>query len=351
MSFSPAVYTPILGAIDQALDVEVIIVLVTDTGVWDASTVIVGNELGALFARIIQAGVYSAGYSGSIAGDGTDTLTIRIRKTGGWPASSALAFELVFATGTGGIGFYNVYGEPAFSTGAAAASLPTVAPRPRGPGGWGAGPWGATPWGAGLTLPEAAAEIQHCLNAFRHLLAQYQDSPKLKAVLCLMIDQLQDLELTGAQFLAFRSLDTAIGKQLDGLGQNLLVPRDGASEGFYRTLLKAKALVVSSTGTPEDLISILQEMIGATSLRIYESFPAGAIFDAGELPIDEAERMAKIARLALPTCVRAVLEYRPPGIPIFFGFADNLEAGPWAEWGEEIGGTGGWAEGTDGGRR
>lgn len=315
----------------------------------DGETTIVNNGL-------ISNGGWSVAYSETGQGTPDGTLTVTLTRTGGLIELSTYQSGVIFCPTDQlprlAADYFTSYYAYSFTTDAAppVASGP-VLPRPVGPGGWGAGPWGATPWGAGLTLPVATAEIQHCLEAFRRLAAQYQDSPKLKAVLCLLIDQLQDLELTGAQLLAFRDLDSAIGRQLDGLGQNVLERRDGVADGFYRVLLKAKALVVASTGTPEDLLRILEAMIPSTPIALYESFPAGAIFDVAELPIDEAERMVLIAKQALPNTVRAVLEYRPPGVDLFFGFADDEEAGPPAEWGEDIGETGGWAEGTDGGKR
>lgn len=88
--------------------------------------------------------------------------------------------------------------------------------------------------------------------------------PELVTILSSYSGEAQALEddlwdvLTGAGL----SIDDSEGVQLDRIGKLIGQPRWDRSDADYRRLLTGRILVNSSTGTPEDLISIIQSIVG-----------------------------------------------------------------------------------------
>lgn len=75
--------------------------------------------------------------------------------------------------------------------------------------------------------------------------------------------------------LTMRSLNTAQGIQLDGLGQILGLPRiSGQSDASYREDLQFQVFINGSNGTPEELIHILKFLTDATDVWYLELYPA-----------------------------------------------------------------------------
>jgi hypothetical protein len=75
-----------------------------------------------------------------------------------------------------------------------------------------------------------------------------------------------------------RYLDTAVGKQLDGLGQILgLVRVSGQSDSSYREDLQFQIFINQSHGTPEEMISIIAYLTNASKVWYIEISPASYI--------------------------------------------------------------------------
>ena len=72
-----------------------------------------------------------------------------------------------------------------------------------------------------------------------------------------------------------RYLETAIGVQLDGLGQILGLARiPGQTDDSYREDLQFQIFVNESNGTPEEMIYILKYLTNATEIWYNELYPA-----------------------------------------------------------------------------
>lgn len=93
----------------------------------------------------------------------------------------------------------------------------------------------------------------------------------LMKLIKVLADELQELEDVNWQLKTLRWLDTSIGAQLDEIGIILGLPRNpGESDDNYRQRLRFQIFVNSTSGTPEQLISILKFLTDAQTVIYIE---------------------------------------------------------------------------------
>lgn len=114
----------------------------------------------------------------------------------------------------------------------------------------------------------------HCAEGKVRLLFRYRNKPRLEAVLCTLTDQLSELEVAARDVWVGRQLDTAVGVQLDGIGDIVGEPRKGRTDEVYRIFLRVRILVNRSDGKVEQLYAILVQAFGAVPMAITEHYPA-----------------------------------------------------------------------------
>jgi hypothetical protein len=105
------------------------------------------------------------------------------------------------------------------------------------------------------------------------LLAQYQESVKLKGLIDSMNDQADDFEKALFEIRDLFYLITAEGVQLDIIGKIFKVEREGQTDEEYRTDIAATASLRAS-GEPEAIIAILKVLYGATFVTYIPAYPA-----------------------------------------------------------------------------
>jgi hypothetical protein len=163
----------------------------------------------------------------------------------------------------------------------------------------------------------------HCAAGLALLIAQYQDSPRLQALICSYLDQVQAAETgTVAVYERGLDLDTAVGAQLDIIGRLVRESRDGRADLEYRRALAVRVLVNRSQGRHEDLIAIvrlfeaLDDEPGAV-VRVQSVQPAAVEVRLDSTPVngpravDKRLRRAKAAGVRLTTIGGAIDGYTP----------------------------------------
>ena len=110
------------------------------------------------------------------------------------------------------------------------------------------------------------------------LMEQYKpgQAPKLNQLLEAVGAQKDDLE---AALFGIRSgmyLATAIGAQLDMIGAIFKVGRNGFDDATYRMAIQ-KVASMRSFATPEDIISVLKVIYGASYVDYHPEYPAGCV--------------------------------------------------------------------------
>lgn len=119
--------------------------------------------------------------------------------------------------------------------------------------------------------------LDYAAIAVPRLTGQFENSPKLKALMAAIVGPLTTLETEADALVADRWIDTAIGKQLDGCGHIVGELRQGRDDDAYRTAIKFRVFVNISKGTPTDLIRGLKFLTDPTDCQYLEAYPATAL--------------------------------------------------------------------------
>ena len=114
----------------------------------------------------------------------------------------------------------------------------------------------------------------HVQKSIERLLQQYKDKPVIKALIESFVEQVQFIEDALTDLNDNRSINTAIGVQLDRLGDILGIDRNGLSDEDYRARLKIKIVQNISNGEPDRLINVYSFLLGATQVQFQEHYPA-----------------------------------------------------------------------------
>lgn len=134
----------------------------------------------------------------------------------------------------------------------------------------------------------------------------------------------QSLENVLQQLLSERSVDTAVGAQLDVIGKLVGQPRNGMVDDDYRRYVRARITTNRANGVVEDLITI-------TELVIYD--------DASYIKVETqgiATVMVRIEDLTVTTSLAAVLidflnDAVSAGVRVILEYSDQAPA-TWFKW-------------------
>lgn len=119
--------------------------------------------------------------------------------------------------------------------------------------------------------------LDYAAIAVPRLTGQFENSPKLKALMAAIVGPLTTLETDADALIAERWIDTAVGKQLDGCGYIVGEYRQGRGDDVYRDAIKFRVFVNISKGTPTDLIRGLKFLTRPTDCQYLEAYPATAL--------------------------------------------------------------------------
>lgn len=116
--------------------------------------------------------------------------------------------------------------------------------------------------------------IPYRKTALSRLVGQFDDKPRVKALVESMVAPLEALSADFKQLKDLRWVDTAIGAQLDGCGYIVGVARMGREDEEYRTAIKARILSNTSKARPQDLIEGVRFLTKPNEIQYLESYPA-----------------------------------------------------------------------------
>lgn len=124
-------------------------------------------------------------------------------------------------------------------------------------------------------LPTKIAD--HAAAARDRFLEQYKGKPKLEALSNAFAARIQGIEDALWQLFTERWIDSAVGAQLDVVGKILVQPRDSlsATDEEYRAQLRAKVKVLTSSGTVENLYTVVRLLHPTASFAFTATYPAG----------------------------------------------------------------------------
>lgn len=128
----------------------------------------------------------------------------------------------------------------------------------------------------------------HKEQALARLREQYNNKPQILALINSWNGQIQELEEIIYGLSTSRSINTAVGYQLDLLGELLGKQRDGRSDADYRIVLLAKVAQNISRGTPEDAIGVFKILTSSNTVQLSDGAHA-EIYLLADHPLTQDE--------------------------------------------------------------
>ena len=122
---------------------------------------------------------------------------------------------------------------------------------------------------------------EHAAEAIYHLIEFFRHGPRNQAVLTAAMDEVQALESVFWYLKTCFDLTAATGpagEQLDYLGAAVGEGRNDRSDADYLLAIRVRILVNSSTGTPEEILAMLELMYPAMALRQYADGPGAGLY-------------------------------------------------------------------------
>lgn len=110
--------------------------------------------------------------------------------------------------------------------------------------------------------------------ASRRITSVFEDKPRVREVIVAMPRQLTIFEQVADQVRDERSVDLAIGVQLDKVGEIVGEPRQGRDDETYRQAIKFRIFVNVSKGRPSDVITATKILTQGDDIQYLESYPA-----------------------------------------------------------------------------
>lgn len=144
----------------------------------------------------------------------------------------------------------------------------------------------------------------------------------IEKLIDIFAQEVQELEDAIIQILDETTLPTAIGVQLDGLGEIVGLERQGLDDATYRARLRSQILANRSNGTINELIAIADLFTGGgETFTLVESFTGFEIEFTTILPFGIGEQLAKLIRIARSAAVNGyVIFHQSTPIFAFDGF-------------------------------
>lgn len=178
-------------------------------------------------------------------------------------------------------------------------------------------------------MTEPTLNFEYLQQAYDLITSHWKDgsgnvNTNLKAILDALITQVEALEIAAYDMIYQLTIDTAIGDQLDVIGEWVGESRDGLGDTEYRRYIKARIRINKSNGTPEELIQILSDLTQAEYVQLILMYPASYYVAYALLSGLTATQHARIGSRLLDATASGVefslVETIPTG---YFGFAGD----------------------------
>lgn len=196
----------------------------------------------------------------------------------------------------------------------------------------------ADPVPTAAPVPGDVDYVDHTAIALGRLPEQFKALTNIQLVIsALCTAGVQPIESCLRQLLTQRSLDTAVGAQLDSIGLVVGQSRDGHDDETYRRFLRATISAHRSKGTIEDLIRVIDLVIfdDAAHYAIVPQTIATVVIRVEDIAI--AADLANVAFVFMArtaaTGMRVMLEYGISAPEFWFRF----NSGPGFNQGHLIG--------------
>lgn len=135
------------------------------------------------------------------------------------------------------------------------------------------------------------------VQAVRDRLAQYlRGQQNVVSFLSCFTASVADIQTAFDQLGSARSLADSEGAQLDVIGDIVGQPREGRTDALYRLAIQARIKLNKSSGTVEDLYTIIGLLLTTGSMELIDFPPAGFVLRVTGEAFDE-DTFALVARV------------------------------------------------------
>jgi len=135
-------------------------------------------------------------------------------------------------------------------------------------------------------MTDIATITNHVERALNRVLTQYREKERQNAFIQAFAEEMQNIEDVLIGLIDGRALDTAVGEQLDGLGEIVGQDRGVFGDDFYRILIFVKIGQNTSQGGPEKIINIFK-LLTEADLVHYINLNTGSIMLGTDVDISE----------------------------------------------------------------
>ena len=104
---------------------------------------------------------------------------------------------------------------------------------------------------------------------------QFRESRNISNLTRSLLNNVPTLSQDYKDLMNDRWVDSAIGVQLDRMGEIIGLPRNGRSDDAYRIALQFQSFVNISSASPEVIISATRQLTGGALIKYWENYPAG----------------------------------------------------------------------------
>lgn len=120
-------------------------------------------------------------------------------------------------------------------------------------------------------------QVDHVTDGLALLPAQWDESPVFRGVIRSYLESLNLVEQDIFDVRSAFNIKSAVNNQLDIIGGFFSVRRLGRDDETYREAILAKISSSSGSGTPDDLLNLLNAILEDDDSRIWEHFPYGVM--------------------------------------------------------------------------
>jgi len=189
-------------------------------------------------------------------------------------------------------------------------------------------------------------KTNHVAEALTRPIEKFKNQPVFLGILESFIEQIQDLENSSFELIDERTIDTAVGAQLDGIGSIVGEDRLDRSDDDYRTAIRIRILRNLSNGTASEILEIM-DLFHSGTYEIIEDHPAAfrlvlreALLPTDPDPLTLAQLLADIRSAAVDS--RFIYNGHAYGSKFKFASGDSLETSSVYGFGNDAQSTGGY---------
>lgn len=124
-------------------------------------------------------------------------------------------------------------------------------------------------------MSELVRNQAHVEQGLDRLLERFKDRLYLEGALRVVLERVQNIDDVAWDLFIGSRLDTAIGVQLDALGDIVGEPRLGRADELYRIYIRARIRINRANGKPTDTLQVARLIIEPTAtLEYIPEYPA-----------------------------------------------------------------------------